>query len=65
MNINSKVTNIITNELDEKTLCAYKNLSSNWQIIKITNFIWQNAYQISRPNSAMCRQTSSIYPSRI
>ena len=37
MNINSKVTNIITNELDEKTLCDYQNLSSNWQIIKITN----------------------------
>ena len=46
MNINSKVANIITNELDEKTLCAYQNLSSNWQIIKITNvpnYYWEKA----------------------
>ncbi|MGL6342435.1 MAG: DUF1830 domain-containing protein [Waterburya sp.] len=46
MNINSKITRNITNELDKKILCAYQNLSSNWQIIKITNipnYYWEKA----------------------
>ncbi|MBW4534331.1 MAG: DUF1830 domain-containing protein [Pleurocapsa minor HA4230-MV1] len=46
MNINSKITRNIANELDEKTLCAYQNLSSNWQIVKITNlpnYYWERA----------------------
>ena len=46
MNIDSKITQNITNELEEQTLCAYQNLSSNWQIIKITdipNYYWEKA----------------------
>lgn len=46
MNINSQITKNITNELDGKTLCAYQNLSSSWQIIKITNlpnYYWEKS----------------------
>lgn len=46
MNINSQITKNITHELEEKNLCAYQNLSSHWQIIKITNlpnYYWEKA----------------------
>ena len=46
MNINSKITQNITSQLEEQILCAYQNLSSNWQTIKITNipkYYWEKA----------------------
>ena len=34
---NSKIAQKLTNKGEEKVKCDYQNLSSNWQIIKITN----------------------------
>ena len=41
---NSKVVKQLSKNIENKILCTYKNVSSSWQIIKITNipnFIWK------------------------
>ena len=34
---NSKIYQKLTSNIEEQVRCSYQNLSSNWQIIKITN----------------------------
>ena len=42
----STVAKQLTKNIEDKILCTYQNVSSSWQIIKITNisnFVWEKA----------------------
>ena len=34
---NSKIAKQLTENIEDKILCIYKNISNSWQIVKITN----------------------------
>ena len=41
---NSKISQKFTSNIEDQVRCSYHNLSSNWQIIKITdmpNYYWE------------------------
>lgn len=43
---NSKAAKQLTKNIEDKIWCTYRNVSSSWQIIKITNisnFAWEKA----------------------
>lgn len=59
MATNSKITRQVTSNIEEKILCAYQNLSGNWQIAKITNiphYYWE---KVVLPGQKIVFQTSA------